>query len=200
MSFTSEIRATKFVFPTLFEFTRMVHSFCCVCVECFIGINHHSFNCFSTLNGIGSATHTTRTMWSSAVCLKNVCAEICSSRSHFRPFFCWTCNNELFSDTAKDRSFRFHGSPTQALRNSLSRESLPESRLTTRLISAPRGVNRMDKSFFFLPADTHVFHRSSSIFSSASWFLNKRNSANFTSSLSYSLSRIFLCAVGILAL
>ena len=104
MSFTSEIRATKFVFLTLFEFTRLVHSFCCVCVECFIGINHHSFNCFSTLIGIGSATLTTRTMWSSAVCLKNVSAEICSSRSHFRPFFCWTCNNELFTGTAKDRS------------------------------------------------------------------------------------------------
>ena len=53
----------------------------------------------------------------------------------------------------------FYGSLTQIIRNSLSQDTLPESRPTSRLISAPRCVNRMNSVFSFRLANTLLFHR-----------------------------------------
>ena len=111
--------------------------------------------------------------------LQNVHVEIRSSRFHCRPLFCWTCIIELFTSTVKDHFVWIPRMTKANYQEFLNPGSLQETRLTTRQISAPRGVNSMNSSVLsFLPANTRLFHRGSNFVSSASWSQNKENSQN----------------------
>ena len=183
----------RFFFLSLCVFVKIACAFRCVCVICFIGIDHHFFKSLLHSIGTGSTTLTTRKMQGYAVSLKNVFVEIPSSRPHFHPLFCvGRASTNCSPALPRIKCLGFHGSPTQMIRNSLSQESLPDSCLHTCLISAQRGVNRMSSSdVSFLPANTSLLHRSSRFVLSALWFLNKQIAPNCTSSL----PRVFAYAV-----